>query len=105
MLPHDQFAHRITAAPQDVSLPVFEELQREGYDKVTWNTSPSAQDGPCISKNTDSWSMEEFLMGPNGSGLQHAAPIYERTHVGCTCTVTVSGPNLPDVIVSAFGKQ
>lgn len=105
MQPHDEFAHRITAAPQDVSLPVFEELQGQGYNRVKWHTSPGATDGPCIAKNDDDWDLGEFLLGPTGAGLQHAAPIYERTHVGCHCAVTVSGPGLPDVIVTAFGRQ
>jgi hypothetical protein len=105
MKSHEQFKHQLTAAPQDVSLPVFEELKSQGYDKATWHTSPGATDGPCIAKNDDSWSLEEFLLGPTGAGLQHAAPVYERTHVGCHCSVVVSGPGLPDVIVTAFGKQ
>jgi len=101
---HEKFKLSLLGAPQDVSLQTFEELQGQGYDKVDWHTSPSAKDAPCLVVGGESWPMDEFLMGPGGGGLQHAAPMYERTHVGCNCTVVVSGPGLSDVVVNAFGK-
>lgn len=101
---HDHFLS-LFAAPQDVSLPVLEELLREGYTEGRWVKSPSATDDKCIFMDTQSWSLEEFLEGPGGYGLQHAAPFYERTHVGCHCTLVVTGPGLPEVVVNAFGRQ
>ena len=38
-------------------------------------------------------------------GLQHNAPIYEKTHVGCRCAVVVTGDGKPDVVVTAFGIE
>jgi hypothetical protein len=100
MLSHSQFAKSITAAPQDVSLPVFQELLGQGYDSVLWRTNPGATDGPCLVRNGDTFPLADFI-----SGLQYAAPIYEKTHVGCKCQMVVSGPGLPEVIVTAFGRE
>jgi hypothetical protein len=95
---NDQFVRSLMGAPQDVSLPILEDLLSKGYDLATWNTSASATDGPCISKNGDQMALSEFI-----AGLVHAAPFYEKTHVGCTCSATVTGPDLPEIIVNAFG--
>lgn len=97
---HAQFRNRITAAPKDVSLPILRRLLRQGYTTTKWQTSAGATDSPCISKGGDEMSLEEFV-----SGLMHQAPFFERTHVGCHCGVVVSGPDLPDVFVTAFGEE
>lgn len=86
------------AAPQDVSLPVLEQLLGEGYDTCTWNTSPSATDGPCISMGGEVIPLADFI-----ANLMYAAPLFEKTHVGCHCSVSVSGPGLDPREVSAFG--
>jgi hypothetical protein len=99
MQPHDKFRQLISAAPQDVSLPVLEELLGEGYDSVLWHTSPGATDGPCISMNDERFPLPEFI-----ANLQHAAPIFEKTHVGCRCSLTISGPGLEDVAVDWTGR-
>jgi hypothetical protein len=89
----------VIAAPQDISTSVLQELLDAGYDMTTWHTSSAAVDAPCISKNGDMEPLADFL-----ANLQHNAPIYEKTHVGCKCTVTVTGPgDLPPVEVGAFG--
>jgi len=99
MKPHDRFRQELTAAPQDVSLPVLEELLADGYDQVYWHTSPGATDGPCIAAEGPKGSLADFI-----SGLQHAAPIFEHTHVGCRCSITVSGPGKEDVVVDYTGR-
>lgn len=99
MKPHDDFRQQVTAAPQDVSLPVLEELLADGYDTVGWHTNPGATDGPCISRDGERFALADFI-----SGLQHAAPIFEKTHVGCKCLITVSGPGKEDVNVDYTGR-
>jgi hypothetical protein len=93
----DEFLSMV-AAPQDISLPVLQDLITQGYDSGRWNTSPGAKDEACIVKNGDTFVLADFV-----NGLAHNAPFYEKTHVGCHCTMTCSGPDLPDVEVSAFG--
>ncbi len=100
MLSHEHFKKSITAAPQDVSLPVLEELLAQGYQTVVWRTNPGATDGPCIAADGNTYTLADFI-----SGLQHAAPFYEKTHVGCRCTAVVSGPGLEDKVVTAFGIE
>lgn len=95
---HTQFVNKLLAAPQDVSLPILRSLFAKGYRKTKWRTNAGATDAPCISKDGDEQGLSSFI-----SGLQHAAPIYEKTHVGCRCVIEVSGPNKPQVVVSAFG--
>ena len=96
---HDHYLE-LAAAPQDVSLPVFEELIGGGYMTGVWMTDPGATDGPCIAADGNTYTLPEFI-----SGLQHAAPFYEHTHVGCKCALRCQGPGLPDVVVTAFGRQ
>ncbi len=86
------------AAPQDISRPIFEDLLSRGYVDTQWETNPGATDGPCLVKNGDRLPLAELI-----AGLVHDAPIYEKTHVGCKCQVIVSGPDLPDIVVNAFG--
>lgn len=88
----------ITAAPQDVSLPILRSLKAKGYNGTIWHTNAGATDAPCLSKDGDRQDLTSFLFG-----LQHAAPIYEKTHVGCKCTVEVTGTGKPSVMVNAFG--
>lgn len=95
---HEHFLNNLTAAPQDISRPVLEDLISKGYQTVRWVSSPSAVDGKCISMDGEMFPIQEFI-----SNLQHDAPVYEKTHVGCTCTVVVSGEGLNDVVVNAFG--
>lgn len=97
---HAHFTQTILGAPQDVSLPVLEELLGQGYDTVTWRTNPSATDPECIAINTNTFPLADFI-----ANLQHAAPIYEKTHVGCHCTMVVTGPDLQEVLVTAFGRE
>jgi hypothetical protein len=106
---HDSFRQSVIAAPQDVSLPVFQELLADGYDTGRWVTNPAAHDARCLSLNGNVFPLAGFL-----EGLQHAAPIYESRdvagvqvggHVGCHCQVVVSGPGKEDAVVTAFGRQ
>jgi hypothetical protein len=97
---HDQFAGRVLGAPKDVSLPILEGLLAEGYDQTRWRTSAGATDSPCLVKNGDVQDLPSFVQG-----LMYEAPIFEKTHVGCKCGVEVTGPELPDVFVTAFGRE
>ena len=95
---HSEFMHKIFGAPQDVSRPVLEDLLNRGYTEVLWQTNTSATDGACLAKNNDRFDLFGFLQG-----LMHDSPIFEKTHVGCHCQLLVTGPNLPDTVVNAFG--
>lgn len=102
---HQHFLNSISAAPQDVSLPVLQDLLGKGYDTTVWQTYPASTDPICVAKNGDRVPLADFI-----SGLQHNAPFYEGSstgahgaHVGCRCSVLVSGPGLEDVQVNAFG--
>ena len=97
---HSQFVGRVLGAPKDVSRPILDELLGQGYVETRWRTSAGAVDVPCLSKNNDTEPLDAFL-----SGLMHDAPIFEKTHVGCHCGVEVTGPDLPTVFVTAFGRE
>lgn len=88
----------LMAAPQDVSLPIFRSLKAKGYRSTRWHTDAGAKDTPCLARNNTVQDLNSFLFG-----LQHAAPIYEKTHVGCKCTVEVTAKGKPSVMVNAFG--
>jgi hypothetical protein len=96
--PHAQWLAGLRGAPQDVSLPILEDLLSQGYVDTAWETNAAAKDGPCISKDGDKQPLVDFV-----SGLVHAAPFFEKTHVGCQCRAKISGPGLLDVWVSGFG--
>ncbi len=98
IVPHAQWLAGLRGAPQDVSLPILEDLLSQGYADTTWETNAGAKDGPCISKDGDKQPLVDFV-----AGLVHAAPFFEKTHVGCHCRAKISGPGLPDVWVSGFG--
>ena len=105
---HERYLQRILAAPKDISLPIFQGLLRKGYNMTRWQKSASAKDSACIGMNNRTEPLDEFI-----GGLSFAAPIYEKTHVGCTCSVLVTKANedgtpddsLEPVIVNAFGEE
>ncbi len=98
---HEKFIAELKAAPQDISLPVFQDLMAQGYVDYVWNVSPSATDAACLVKSGDRGTLIDLTQ----TNLQHNACIFGQTHPGCHCTVTVSGPGLPEVVVGAFGIQ
>jgi hypothetical protein len=100
MKTHEEFVAELMAAAQDVSLPIFQDLLRKGYTDTKWQTNAGATDVECISKDLDALPLKDFLYG-----LAHNAPIYEKTHIGCRCSVLVTGAGKPDVIVTAFGIE
>jgi len=85
---------------EDLSLPVLQNLLRDGYQIVQWDSGPSTH-SVCLELNEQQWNLEDFL-----TGLRHAAPIFERTHPGdASCAVVVSGENLPTVRVDSYGNM
>lgn len=98
---HEHFLAGLTAAPQDISMPVLEQFLADGYVDYQWNTSPSATDSACLMLDGDRGNLADLIEG----GRQYSAPFYQKTHVGCHCSITISGPSLPDVVVTAFGVQ
>jgi len=96
--PHAQFLAHLHGAPQDVCLPILEDLLNRGYDMTHWETNAAATDGPCLVKDGDLEGLSEFL-----ARATHSAPIFSSTHVGCKCRIKVTGPGLSDVWVSANG--
>ena len=96
---HEDFiAAAVQGAPQDVSLPIIKDLFEKGYVEGHWNSNPSSLDIPCLSRNGERFQVEQFI-----NETTHDAFFYSHTHVGCKCSVTLSGPGLPDVVVGAFG--
>lgn len=85
------------AAPQDGSRPELERLRDEGYTTVTWRKNDTAEDVPCVDLDGKQWPINEFI-----EGLLHDAPIFEKSHVGCRCSLVVSGPNLDDQLVYGY---
>ena len=111
MKSHDDFLQQIKligaqqdkliAAPQDVSMPILQDLLSQGYDTTRWVTDPGSTDSPCLMKDGDVLPLADFI----AVGQQHQASFYQSTHVGCRCGVMISGPDLADVFVTAFGIQ
>lgn len=84
---------------QDVSLPIFERLIQDGYTTCTWDAGNSRHSA-CRELDRQVWDIHDFI-----SGLNHSAPIFEKSHPGDTqCKVIVSGQGLPDVIVDPLGN-
>lgn len=84
---------------QDESRPTLESLLSEGYDTVIWDASNSMH-GICREVHDQQWALEDFI-----SGLEHDAPIFEKTHPGdANCFLVVTGPDLPPVTVDSYGN-
>lgn len=83
--------------PQDISREKLEILKTENYVKVTWKTSQSAVDSKCLELNNNFWTIDDFL-----SQTAHDAPIYSKSHVGCTCSLIVEGENLDPIEIWAL---
>lgn len=83
--------------PQDISREKLEILKTEEYAKVTWKSSSSAVDSKCLELNEKFWTIDDFL-----SQTSHDAPIYSKSHVGCTCSVVVEGENLDPIEIWAL---
>ncbi len=97
---HEEFLSHVLGAPQDVSLPILNDLLKKGYTTVTWHSNPGTTHAECLAKDGDSWPLKVFV-----SGLHHQAPVFEKTHVGCKCSIEVSGPGKPPVVLTAFGVE
>ena len=68
-------AHR-----QDDSLPVLTRLISQGYDKCIWHIH---EDLHHVQDLCDAYNGKEFNLVELVSNLQHAAPIFEHSHVNC----------------------
>lgn len=108
---HSDFLNKIRAfdptKPQDSSLGAFQDLIGRGYTTSKWNNvSGSCKHKPgniCTELHEREWPLSEFI-----SGLAHNAPIFEKSHVGCQCSIVCSAPpelNLPPVTVAYTGIQ
>jgi hypothetical protein len=84
---------------QDMSRLVLEQLLENGYQTVEWDSGHTTC-GKCLELHRQQWTLSDFLMG-----LEHDAPIFEKSHPGdVSCTVLVSGDNLPTVRVDSYGQ-
>jgi hypothetical protein len=90
---------RKKAAREDVSLPPLTDLLRRGYTVVIWDAGNTTH-SQCRELNQQQWELAQFL-----TGLEHSAPIFEHSHVGCYCTVIVRGDGLNDVVVDSYGNS
>ncbi len=85
---------------QDDSLGELSNLLQVGYDTVQWilNETHKIYD-ICDELNNYTWSLEEFI-----SGLQHNAPIFEKSHPGCKCLLRItsnSNSELAEMIIGS----
>ena len=69
---------------QEKSLQYFKGLLKKGFNKVTCVYSESGC-SKCSSLNGKTWDLEDFI-----DGIEHKAPIFEKTHPNCNCYVEVS---------------
>lgn len=85
---------------QDESLPTFEDLLQQGYNRVTFVAHPNACKF-CKRKNGKTWSLSNFI-----KGLNYEAPIFERSHVNAMSKMKVWDINgeLEEVYVDYTGE-
>lgn len=74
------------AAPQDSSIARLQELLAAGSTDAVWNKNYAACPN-CVGLHGMTWPLQTFIMG-----LMHNAPIFEKSHVGCRCSVIVQNP-------------
>lgn len=87
--------------PQDRSLPLLRRALEEGYDRFVWhvNPDPKHEEDECNAMEGFDGSIDDLI-----ANLEHAAPIYEVTHVGCKCYVELyssADPGLEKITVRA----
>ena len=83
---------------QDLTRPILEDFINDGYQVVQWNSNNSTH-STCRDLNRQQWDINDFI-----SGLSHDAPMFEKSHPGCSsCSVTVSGEGLPPIELDSFG--
>lgn len=84
---------------QDMTGPVLDRLLGEGYTQVRWNANNSHH-SECVDLNRQVWDLRNFL-----ATTEYDAPLFSRSHPGdSNCTLTISGPGLPDVEVDSYGE-
>lgn len=84
---------------QDMTLPVLERLQNEGYNQVQWNAGNSTH-SECRDLNRQRWDLEDFLRT-----TEYEAPLFSRSHPGDeNCTLIVSGDGVPDIELDSYGE-
>ena len=85
---------------QDESLPTFETLLDEGYDKITL-VAWSGACNYCKQKNGKTMSLSSWL-----NQLQHSAPVFEAFHVNSLSSLKVwdSSGELDPVYVDYTGE-
>jgi hypothetical protein len=83
---------------QDLTMPVLERLQNEGYSQVMWNSGHSTH-SECRDLNRQRWDLEDFLRT-----TEYDAPLFSRSHPGDeNCTLIVSGEGVPDIELDSYG--
>lgn len=90
---------------QDDSETILRRLLKQGYHTVTWISSDSdyAKVDGCNALNNKQWALSDFLLG-----LEHEAPIFEKSHVQCQCRIRVTGDqveNLQSVVLDYRGLK
>jgi len=83
---------------QDMTGPILSDLLNNGYNQVTWNSNGSTH-STCLNLDRQTWGLRDFL-----NTTEYDAPLFSRSHPGDqSCTLTVSGPDLPVVDVDSYG--
>ena len=92
--------------PQDDSTEVLSDCVRAGYTHAVWNLHENhPKEDICDQLHATVFSLQDLLIPE--AGLQHNAPIFERSHVGCGCWLLVYSEydaDLPWVICDFGGR-
>jgi hypothetical protein len=89
----------IEAAVQDESLDILQDLLQQGFTDVEW-IYRSYKCPKCRAMDGKKFKLKDFI-----ANLQYAAPIFEKSHVGCKCLVVVKNLNGEERIIDYTGLK
>ena len=89
---------RISKCPTERTMSDLEGLLEDEYDTVTFHSTATACP-ICEEKDNEEIPLDKFI----SDGQEHSAPIFHLTHPGCTCSVSVSGPEKDEVELDYSG--
>jgi len=84
------------AGIQDDSEGYLRDLMAQGYTFCQWAKGPTAC-SHCVMLHGRRWRLVDFV-----ANLRFSAPIFERSHCNCKCSIIVSGPGQVDEQVYAY---
>jgi len=82
---------KIIAAETDMSLYELQNALDDGFDTVEWIWDEFDYD-ICYDLDKQTWSLEDFI-----ADLNYEAPIFEKSHVNCQCSIRVSNSKTGEI--------